>query len=537
MARVLACVTLRNAVLPTEMRFVGRPLTRWRNSDQSPSAATRTEALQHFSIRADRETPSGSFFEGDDLGSRVSVIRGSASARARSARCRYAAMGGPIWGAVALCDPGAERQAGKLATRCAVAHAQEVGFRDLSSRYSATPRSRRMREPLGPIWMPAPFFGEFGTALANPPLPSRAGPAQSPLPSAYAAAGDDCVRWRRSHHATSGEAPQRAVMASGSVGYETVFRITLGGLEARIMDIECRAVGAEDLIVLTHVEVDVGMVEGRPSAHAIEFLDADEDSFSAGVVCKMRNHCSGHASPSQTGDVWPHHILVASMMVGDIKTFERMSSGGMDHFDSDGVDIAFLDTGGGDGKPPVLLIHGFASNVETTWVNTGWVTFLTRGRPTASSLSIIVGHGREPEALRTRRLRGSADGRGCTASARSCRCETSECHRLFDGRAHRGIPGVDASRSRPACRLRGPRHQYGAWHGRDGVLSREHSKRRRSTMSQIQRRGRFVSLPSRRKAISRRLRHAFARPRAPITAEMVGEIAVPVLVAGRGTRT
>ncbi|MET1047040.1 MAG: alpha/beta hydrolase [Hyphomicrobium sp.] len=50
----------------------------------------------------------------------------------------------------------------------------------------------------------------------------------------------------------------------------------------------------------------------------------------------------------------------------------------MDHFDSDGVDIAFLDTGGGADKPPVLLIHGFASNVETNWVNTGWVTFLTR---------------------------------------------------------------------------------------------------------------------------------------------------------------
>jgi pimeloyl-ACP methyl ester carboxylesterase len=51
----------------------------------------------------------------------------------------------------------------------------------------------------------------------------------------------------------------------------------------------------------------------------------------------------------------------------------------MDHFDSDGVDIAFLDTGGGDdGKPPVLLIHGFASNAETNWVNTGWLTFLNK---------------------------------------------------------------------------------------------------------------------------------------------------------------
>ena len=29
---------------------------------------------------------------------------------------------------------------------------------------------------------------------------------------------------------------------------------------------------------------------------------------------------------------------------------------------------------------PVLLIHGFASNVNTNWVDTGWVKTLTRCR-------------------------------------------------------------------------------------------------------------------------------------------------------------
>lgn len=43
-------------------------------------------------------------------------------------------------------------------------------------------------------------------------------------------------------------------------------------------------------------------------------------------------------------------------------------------FDSDGVEIAFLDEGRGD---PVLLIHGFASNVVTNWVDPGWVETLT----------------------------------------------------------------------------------------------------------------------------------------------------------------
>lgn len=47
----------------------------------------------------------------------------------------------------------------------------------------------------------------------------------------------------------------------------------------------------------------------------------------------------------------------------------------MHHFDSDGVDIAYLDEGEG---APILLIHGFASNSRVNWVDTGWVRELTR---------------------------------------------------------------------------------------------------------------------------------------------------------------
>ena len=43
-------------------------------------------------------------------------------------------------------------------------------------------------------------------------------------------------------------------------------------------------------------------------------------------------------------------------------------------FDSDGVEIAFIDEGAGD---PVLLIHGFASNIATNWIDPGWVRTLT----------------------------------------------------------------------------------------------------------------------------------------------------------------
>lgn len=45
----------------------------------------------------------------------------------------------------------------------------------------------------------------------------------------------------------------------------------------------------------------------------------------------------------------------------------------MPHFDSDGAGIAYIDEGTGD---PVILIHGFASNIVFNWVDPGWVTFL-----------------------------------------------------------------------------------------------------------------------------------------------------------------
>jgi len=51
----------------------------------------------------------------------------------------------------------------------------------------------------------------------------------------------------------------------------------------------------------------------------------------------------------------------------------------MQTFSSDGTTIAYIDepAAGGAGEP-ILLIHGFASNVRVNWVDTGWVRFLTR---------------------------------------------------------------------------------------------------------------------------------------------------------------
>jgi pimeloyl-ACP methyl ester carboxylesterase len=53
----------------------------------------------------------------------------------------------------------------------------------------------------------------------------------------------------------------------------------------------------------------------------------------------------------------------------------------LEHFSSDGVDIAFIDVApqAPDLGEPILLIHGFASNHRINWVNPRWVETLTQG--------------------------------------------------------------------------------------------------------------------------------------------------------------
>lgn len=51
----------------------------------------------------------------------------------------------------------------------------------------------------------------------------------------------------------------------------------------------------------------------------------------------------------------------------------------MQTFSSDGVSIAYFDQSlMGQGAEPVLLIHGFASNANVNWVDTGWAADLVK---------------------------------------------------------------------------------------------------------------------------------------------------------------
>ena len=59
---------------------------------------------------------------------------------------------------------------------------------------------------------------------------------------------------------------------------------------------------------------------------------------------------------------------------------EQAAAPALQHFSSDGVDIAFIDVKpeGRDLSEPILLIHGFASNHRMNWVGPRWVETLTQ---------------------------------------------------------------------------------------------------------------------------------------------------------------
>jgi pimeloyl-ACP methyl ester carboxylesterase len=62
----------------------------------------------------------------------------------------------------------------------------------------------------------------------------------------------------------------------------------------------------------------------------------------------------------------------------------------MPSFRSDGVEIFYIDEGEGE---PILLVHGFASNLDVNWRDPGWVATLTRTGRRVVALD-NRGHGR-----------------------------------------------------------------------------------------------------------------------------------------------
>lgn len=201
----------------------------------------------------------------------------------------------------------------------------------------------------------------------------------------------------------------------------------------------------------------------------------------------------------------------------------------MDHFSSDGIDIAFLDTGGGAGKVPVLLIHGFASNVETNWVNPSWVTFLTR-----AGYRVIAfdnrGHGQSEKLY-------ELTDYGAPLMAEDAR-------RLLD---HLGVPRAHVigysmgARIAAFLTLTHPERVARVVFGGLGInmvrgmagtgpIARALEAPSIDDVTNPTART-FRAFAEQTKSDLRALAACIRSSRAPITAEMVGEIAAPVLVA------
>jgi|ERR1700704_2985438 len=66
------------------------------------------------------------------------------------------------------------------------------------------------------------------------------------------------------------------------------------GIEGGVVAIERGAIRADDLVRIAHVEKDVGMIERRGCADALELLGADLDHGHTWSVMKMRNDVLGH---------------------------------------------------------------------------------------------------------------------------------------------------------------------------------------------------------------------------------------------------
>src|SRR5476651_1749692 len=76
---------------------------------------------------------------------------------------------------------------------------------------------------------------------------------------------------------------------SSRLGQGTFGRPRRVRIERRIVTVERRAIGADDLVVAAHVEKDVRMVERRLGAHAHEFARTDFDLRQARIIVKMGN--------------------------------------------------------------------------------------------------------------------------------------------------------------------------------------------------------------------------------------------------------
>src|ERR1700694_304897 len=88
---------------------------------------------------------------------------------------------------------------------------------------------------------------------------------------------------------------EAATGGSGGLVFHHAFgRTGFAGFEVGGKTIKGRAIGADDLVVVSEVEKNMGMIERRIGAYAHELLRSDLNDRNAGIVVKVRNDMVGH---------------------------------------------------------------------------------------------------------------------------------------------------------------------------------------------------------------------------------------------------
>lgn len=113
------------------------------------------------------------------------------------------------------------------------------------------------------------------------------------------------------------------------------------------------------------------------------------------------------------------------MKIVSLSSSPRSGSPSMLTFTSDGLRLAYFDEGPRDGDP-IVLVHGFGSNVRVNWVQTGWV-------------DTLVGAGFRVIAL-DNRGHGASEGPHDPARYNTRDCLAEDVRRLMD---HLGLDRAD----------------------------------------------------------------------------------------------
>src|SRR4051812_12347929 len=166
----------------------------------------------------------------------------------------------------------------------AVLMATASGTKALARSFSPSPSAIRMRVAFGESWMPAPISESCAacssTVTRKPERASISAAHKPPMPA---------PAMTTLREEATGVRPR-----SGGFGQGAGLGPCRMGIERRIVTVKRRAIGTDDLAIVTHVEEDMRVVERRLGADAHEFARADLDHGNAGLVMEMRNDVVGH---------------------------------------------------------------------------------------------------------------------------------------------------------------------------------------------------------------------------------------------------